>query len=122
VPILTSSQAFELFDSGSYRATFGGAEELLSEDGRPWLRWLWNITKLDGTIAQFSEGSSMKLSPKSKAYPWVTALLGRSIVLGEDVDLDALVGTDCQVLLTKEKLSNGEFRNRLAEVERAVAS
>lgn len=65
-----------------------------SDDGQfgPSIRWVFNVadpaTKAiirdsQGEFYEWHQYSSTKLTPRSKAYPWIVALLGREVQVGE---------------------------------------
>jgi hypothetical protein len=61
--------------------------------------------------------SSTKLSPKSKAGPWVEAILGRPLG-DEDIDTDDLLGMPCRVhvRIVPDKKNPGQKRNTVESV------
>lgn len=65
-----------------------------AEEGQfgPSIRWVFNVADAAtkalmrdsiGDPYEFHQYSSTKLTPKSKAYPWIQAFLGRDITVGE---------------------------------------
>jgi hypothetical protein len=85
--------------AGTYQATFEGIEEKTSKrDGAPYFRWLFTVLTLEGP-KDVSGVSSQNTGPKSKAYSWLSGLLGRKPLPDEQIDETALVGRPCVVVL-----------------------
>lgn len=87
----------EPIEPGVYRATVKSIELRMAEDDaeeRPWLAWTFTLE--DGR--EVGGGSSFSISPGSKPYAWIAAILGRAAMGGGTVihPLD-LEGAPCQV-------------------------
>lgn len=54
--------------------------------------WLWAIDEGPLEGKELPESTSMAMGPKSKAYKWLSVLLGRKLAVGESVDPTSLYG------------------------------
>lgn len=87
--------------AGTYPATFDGLEKKMSRDGVPFWVWKFAIATSDSRV-EVSGASSEKTGPKSKAYKWLTALLGRRPEPGESLG-DNLVGKSCLLVVEQDE-------------------
>lgn len=90
----------QAIDAGIYPATLTKLELKEIEKGEyagDTIRiWTFNV-EVDGKLEPVSGSSSLAFGPKSKAYEWFTAIMGRSPVFGEKgVDI---VGRRCSLWL-----------------------
>jgi hypothetical protein len=84
---------------GTYPAAFDALEERTSRDGVPFWRWSFTVQTSDGPRS-ISGASSTNTGPKSKAYRWFTALLGRRPAANETLGTN-LAGRACLVVLAE---------------------
>jgi hypothetical protein len=84
VPVVTS------LDAGIYQARVTNLETKTTDAGT------FRIWSFDVGGEKITASSSMMFGPKSKTYKWVTALIGRSPVPGEKLDV---IGLPCQLHL-----------------------
>jgi hypothetical protein len=90
-------------DPGTYPATLTNIEDFDYDDGegkKILRRWTFNLSdELDseGNPANIDGVSSLALGPKSKAFAWMGALLGRTPEKGEQITRSMLVGRECLV-------------------------
>lgn len=87
--------------AGTYPATFDGLEKKTSREGVPFWVWKFGIATSDSRV-EVSGASSEKTGPKSKAYKWLTALLGRRPEPGESLG-DNLVGKACLLVVEQDE-------------------
>lgn len=131
--IATEEQAteWEVLPAGIYEASVndivvGEGTYLNDKSGQyetsDYLTWKFSI--LSGPFAgRLIWGfSSTKLTPGAKATPWVSALLGRPLGVGEQVDTDALLGCNCLLTLGIEpkKKDPMQKQNRVLAVSPAL--
>lgn len=102
---------FTILDPDVYEATFKKYEEMDLEFG-PALKLFFEIkdmvTEEGGPVTIDGIASVPKngLTLKSKLRGWIEGMLGRNLAgSNEEVDLDALIGTDCR--LTVEQVTKG---------------
>lgn len=89
---------------GRYGAVLGN---VVSGEGKfgPFLDWQFDVVDADGNQKQVSRRTSTKTGTGAIARVIVEALLGRSVRLDEEVDLDGLIGRE--LLLEIETNQNG---------------
>ena len=111
-----TAPSYELLDDGVYEAEFRGIEERQKEDG---VFYLWSFAvDYDGREIPVSGASSPKFGPKAKARAWAEAILGRAIQAVETVDVDALAGRPCQLILGTVDRDGTQF-NQIVQVLKA---
>lgn len=113
---LLKAPVVEVLKDGVYDAVLSKVDQQFSEKNqREFLIWQFVVTTKRGTSPV--EGiTSLNFGPKSKARPWVEALLGRKIAQGEEIDTDELTGCECKVWLgTKVSGENGEYTDNTIE-------
>jgi hypothetical protein len=84
---------------GTYQAFFSFSEVKTSDAWGDFRVWGFEIPG----AGDISGGSSMAVGPKSKGGRWLAAILGRVPEKGERIDLDALVGRPCLVVVGLNK-------------------
>jgi hypothetical protein len=105
----TNSQA--PLPAGVYAATLETIEERQGVNGA-YLRWCFHI-ETDGREISVGALSSVKFSPTAKARQFAEVLLGRALAPGEEIDLAALFGRACRVVLTVGELDDHSTVNRV---------
>jgi hypothetical protein len=85
-------------EDGTYPATLTNVENFEYQDGFL-RRWTFALDAVDsdGNPATVDAVSSTALGPKSKAFGWIAALLGRTPEKGEEIRRSMLVGRSCLV-------------------------
>ena len=109
-------------EDGMYDASLAGIalKTWDSPDGtREFLVWTFDVN-YGGEVVALDGTSSKMFSPKSKGFEWVSGLLGRAPGVGDDIDVDALVGTACRVLIAKDKNGYPKVDKVLAASKRAA--
>lgn len=98
--------AIAIVEDGTYPATLIGLEDFEApdfnnpEDNKTLRRWSFGLTDevdVDGNPAEIDGVSSTALGPRSKAYGWIEALLGRKLEKGESVTRSQLLNQACLV-------------------------
>ena len=77
---------------GSYAAEFAGAEPITNDFGDG-VKLIFKCLQGDHEGQQATRICSTKLSPKSNLHRFLTALKGSKLEPGEQVDLEAFLGT-----------------------------
>lgn len=92
-----ASEGEPALDEGVYPGRLDSIEE--GGDGQfgPFNRWNFTVKKPDGTFTVIDAIASAQATPKTKAFKWATALLGRKPNPGEQLDL---TGKLCQLHLS----------------------
>ena len=72
---------------GTYTATLSRVEveETGGFDNSGYRKWWWMVD-VGGVLTEYSSLTSKATGPKSKAYAWLSALLGKPLQSGEKVD------------------------------------
>ncbi len=110
---------FSLLDEGMYEAELVEIRDIQTQFGASW-RWIFRITDAeteDGEAPLVSGVTSQRLSTRSKAYSWISALLGRNLKGGETIDLDSLVGKKAQVEIRNRRMRDGTEVSNVADVK-----
>jgi len=98
--------AVPIVADGTYPATLIGLEDFDApdfnnpEDTKTLRRWTFGLdgeVDADGNPAEIDGVSSTALGPRSKAYGWIEALLGRKLEKGETVTRSQLLNKSCLV-------------------------
>jgi len=95
-------------EPGTYPATLTNLEDFDYDDGegkKVLRRWTFALTDeldSDGNPAVLDGVSSLALGPKSKAFGWISALLGRTPDKGEQITRSMLVGKACLVTVVEK--------------------
>jgi len=84
-------------EQGLYNASLESIDEVQNDKG-PYLRWTFSITQGRETIRRVAH-SSTSFGAKSKGHGWLQAAMGRSLSVGEEIDLDAILPLDCRILV-----------------------
>lgn len=109
-------------EEGLYTAKFVGYDQRTitvrtknGEEEREIIVWRFKVTELEDE--PILEGvSSTRFSPRAKAYKWVSAMLGRSPAVGEEIDLDDLIGSEVLIRVVNKPLRSGGFVSRVDDV------
>jgi len=113
------SGGLPLIEEGVYTAWFKGVEQRtinVKGEDRDILSWKF-LVDADGEKVELEGISSAKTTTKSKAYKWISAILGRKPKVGEEIDFDDLIGLPCSVMVENKKMKNGDGEySRVAEV------
>jgi hypothetical protein len=98
--------AIPIVPDGTYPATLIGLEDFEApdfnnpEDNKTLRRWTFGLdgeVDVDGNPAEIDGVSSTALGPRSKAYGWIEALLGRKLEKGETISRSQLLNQTCLV-------------------------
>ena len=90
-------------EPGTYEATLTALEDFHYDDGegeKTLRRWTFGTDEVDaatGEAISIDGVSSLATGPKSKAFAWLTALIGRTPTTGESFTPSTLVGRPCMV-------------------------
>jgi len=110
---------FSLLDEGMYEAELVEIRDIQTQFGASW-RWIFRVLDAeteDGEAPLVSGVTSQRLSTRSKAYSWISALLGRNLKGGETIDLDSLVGKKAQVEIRNRRMRDGTEVSNVADVK-----
>ena len=118
-------QEFEAvhIDEGIYEAKFKGIEqrEVETEQGkREVFVWTFEVDTGEETV-EIQGMTSTKISTgrnPSKAYNWLSAIMGRKLEPDEEIDTDELVGKECVVIVEDKKVGDLTV-SRVTDVKKA---
>jgi len=107
------SAGVTLVSEGIHRAELIDIEDIDTQFGQSW-RWVFDLVDFpEETLV--SGVSSQKMTTRSKAYEWVSALLGREPEPGEEIDFDDLIGRQVMVTVKNRTMRDGsEISNVVA--------
>ncbi len=120
VTLTAEKQEFEVIPTGEYLAAFTDYEEETGQYGEQ-IKITWEIEKpakyagkkrLDWCNKKLSKGAKT-----SKLWNRVEALMNRPIEIGEDVDLDSLIGRDVVLVIVEETKDDGTPNAKIASVK-----
>ena len=110
---------FSLLEEGMYEAELTEIREIETQFGQSW-RWIFRVLDAEtenGDTPLVSGVTSQRLSTRSKAYAWISALLGRNLKGGETIDLDSLVGKKAQVEIRNRRMRDGTEVSNVVDVK-----
>jgi len=110
---------FSLLDEGMYEAELVEIRDIQTQFGASW-RWIFRVLDAEtenGDTPLVSGVTSQRLSTRSKAYAWISALLGRNLKGGETIDLDTLVGKKAQVEIRNRRMRDGTEVSNVVDVK-----
>ena len=118
-------QEFEAvhIEEGIYEAKFKGIEqrEVETEQGkREVFVWTFEVDTGEETV-EIQGMTSTKISTgrnPSKAYNWLSAIMGRKLEPDEEIDTDELVGKECVVIVEDKKVGDLTV-SRVTDVKKA---
>ena len=93
--------------------------DIQTQFGASW-RWIFRVLDAEtenGEAPLVSGVTSQRLSTRSKAYSWISALLGRNLKGGETIDLDTLVGKKAQVEIRNRRMRDGTEVSNVVDVK-----
>lgn len=108
---------YQVIPEGIYDARLASIEQKHDDSSdRDFLVWHFEARGKSGKTADVTGASSLSFGPKSKAYAWATALLGRKLLAREEVDTDDLRDHACKLVVKLENGDDGMQRNKISDV------
>jgi len=111
-----TAQDYTVVDDGEYPAKFVGYEERTSDFG-PAVILNFELLDEEHRGIGLSGMASQKLTPKAKLRGWIEGMMGRALKAGEDVNLDALIGSKVMLYVITEDKDKGMF-NRIEKIRK----
>lgn len=111
-----TAQDYTVVEDGEYPAKFVGYEEKDTQFGKAVILQ-FELLDEENRGVPLSGMASQKLTPKAKLRGWIEGMLGRALETGEDVNLDALIGSKVMLYVTTEDTDKGLF-NRIEKIRR----
>ena len=111
-----TAQDYTVVDDGEYPAKFTGYEERTSDFG-PAVVLQFELADEEHRGISLSGMASQKLTPKAKLRGWIEGMMGRALEAGENVNLDALIGSKVMLYVVTEDKDKGMF-NRIEKIRK----
>jgi len=105
-------QSNEPMPTGEYTVELTAIELVDTQYGKQ-LKWTFLVPEHKRTLVAYSSLSS---SPKSKCVRWASALLNRPISVGEQVDLQSLVGKTAIASVVRKRKDDGTEYNTIDDL------
>jgi len=122
--VVTKSQGGQLLDEDTYDAVLTNVEERTESRGKPseaFLIWkakvkdpVYDGEDLDEDV-YISFATSKRFSRKSYLNKLVTAVLGKDLDEGDQLDLETLVGESVRLTIKNEKRDDGAIFNKVTD-------
>lgn len=109
-----TAQDYSVVEDGEYPAKFISYEERTTDFG-PTVILQFELLDEEHRGVGLSGMASQKLTPKAKLRGWIEGMLGRTLETGEDVNLDALIGTKVMLYVVTQDTEKGLF-NRIEKI------
>jgi len=110
--IKITAQGTEPLPTGEYRVELKAIELINGPYGEQ-LRWTFSVPSHGRSIWAYS---NLLPSLASKCMRWASALLGRPIQAGEQVDFEALVGKTAVAVVVKKRKEDGREFNTVDDL------
>jgi hypothetical protein len=111
-----TAQDYTTVEDGEYPAKFAGYEEKDTQFGKTVILQ-FELLDEENRGVPLSGMASQKLTPKAKLRGWIEGMLGRPLETGENVNLDALIGSKVMLYVTTEDTDKGMF-NRIEKIRK----
>jgi len=105
-------QSNEPIPTGEYTVELTAIELVDTQFGKQ-LKWTFVVPDHKRTLVSFS---SFTGSPKSKCIRWASALLNRTIAVGEEVDFSTLVGKTATASVVRKRKDDGTEYNAIDDL------
>ena len=105
-------QSNEPIPTGEYTVELTAIELVDTQYGKQ-LKWTFVVPEHKRTLVAYS---SFTASPKSKCIRWASALLNRTIPVGEQVDLQSLVGKTATASVVRKRKDDGSEYNSIEDL------
>lgn len=114
-----ATSGLPLISAGKYLAKFVGYQSVDSQFG-PTLQMKYEITDGENKGVVVDCLANQRLTPTSKLYTLVSGMIDDHLVIGNNFELDTLIGTECVVTVKTINGRRGDF-SRIEYVERKTA-
>jgi len=105
-------QSNEPIPTGEYVVELTAIELVDTQYGKQ-LKWTFVVPDHKRTLVAYS---SFSASPKSKCIRWASALLNRAIAVGEQVDMQSLVGKTAVASVVRKRKDDGTEYNSIDDL------
>ena len=105
-----------LLDEGMYPVELVEIKDIETDYGDGW-RWIFDVLEEEEETL-VSGITSQRMSEKSKSYGWASALLGKKPEIGDEIDLDELIGLRGNAELKTKELNDGTEVSNVVELKK----
>ena len=120
VTLTAEKQEYESIPTGEYLAAFTDYEEETGQYGEQ-IKLTWEIEKPKAYAAKkrfdWCNKKLSKGSKSSKLWNRIESLMNRPIEIGEDVNLDALIGRQAILVIVEEAKDDGTTNSKIASIK-----
>jgi len=110
--ITITAQSGEPLPTGEYRVELTAIELSTGQYGEQ-LKWTFQVLEKGLNLVAYS---TLSPSLASKCMRWASALLGRAIQAGEQVDFEALVGKTAVAVVVRKRKEDGSEYNAVEDL------
>ncbi|MFN8525143.1 MAG: hypothetical protein U0821_18765 [Chloroflexota bacterium] len=117
----SDQESAPIIEPGFYLLTLEKLEEAapsqFSQDGAPQVKWFFTVSQdgdpsakvlmQNGEPYELYQWSSTSMNKRSKARPWAEALLGRPLVVGEELKMETIMFATMRAYVKHEKSQDG---------------
>lgn len=105
-----------LLDEGMYPVELVEIVDIETDYGDGW-RWIFDVLEEEEETL-VSGITSQRMSEKSKSYGWAAALLGKKPDIGDEIDLDELIGLRGNAELKTKELRDGTEVSNVVDIKK----
>lgn len=116
VVTVDEAAGLSLLDEGMYPVELVEIKDIETGYGDGW-RWIFDVLEEEEETL-VSGITSQRMSEKSKSYGWAAALLGKKPEIGDEIDLDELIGLRGNAELKTKELNDGTEVSNVIELKK----
>lgn len=105
-----------LLDEGMYPVELVEIKDIETDYGDGW-RWIFDVLEEEEETL-VSGITSQRMSEKSKSYGWASALMGKKPEIGDEIDLDELIGLRGNAELKTKELNDGTEVSNVVDLKK----
>ena len=113
---MDEAAGLSLLDEGMYPVELVEIKDIETDYGDGW-RWIFDVLEEEEETL-VSGITSQRMSEKSKSYGWASALLGKKPEIGDEIDLDELIGLRGNAELKTKELNDGTEVSNVVELKK----
>jgi hypothetical protein len=107
----TVEEVVPVLPAGVYPAMFAKIAEQSNDNGTFWM--LTFVVENGDLGIEITATTSPRITPKTKMGKWLTALLGHSVEVGEEVNFNDLIGAPVQIVVSINEAGYSRIENVL---------
>jgi len=105
-----------LLDEGMYPVELVEIKDIETDYGDGW-RWIFDVLEEEEETL-VSGITSQRMSEKSKSFAWASALMGKTPEVGDEIDLDELIGLRGNADLKTKELNDGTEVSNVVDLKK----